>query len=197
MKCLTSDECSEWLRERGIIEFPYETSWQKMVLQFEPPRSPRTLTAFTRQLVDAFGEFPGALLQFTDWSLYCPDEMALVASLRRGHGEDRWLIDAPGHLFAPTEEAEAIGHCYLALTFGWSAYLYSASGAATVNFWEGDLVDFWSPDQSLTQKVLEVVHSFELRVTSDHSAEPIAAPKGGPTAPLGNSCITEGPPSVS
>jgi hypothetical protein len=199
MKCLTPGECSEWLRERGIIESPYsrDEPVEGHCFQFEPPEKPSRLTAFTRALVGAFSEFPGALVVFTDWSLYCPDEMALVASLRRGHGENRWLIDAPGHLFAPTEEAEAIGHCYLALTFGWSAYLYLASGAATVHFWEGDLIDFWSPDQSLTQKVLEVVHSYELRVTSDHTAEPSAAPNGGPATRLGNSGVTEGPPSVS
>jgi hypothetical protein len=117
-----------------------------------------------------FSPFSRALVVFTDWPLYQPDEMALIDSLRRGHGEQRRLIDAPGHCFGLAEEAECIGHCYLAVTFGWSAYLYISSGAATVHFWEGDLVDFWSLDESLTQKVLSIVHSYELRVTSDHTA---------------------------
>jgi hypothetical protein len=123
--------------------------------------------------------------------------MALVGSLRRGHNEERHLIDAPGHLFGPTEDAEAIGHCYLAVTFGWSAYLYLASGAVTVHFWEGDLVDFWSPHESLARTSLDLVRSFELRLTSDHAAEPDAPPNGGPATPVGNSGATEGPPSVS
>ena len=169
MKSLTPNECSDWLRERHIIEAPdsHDGPMVAHYFQFAPPAKPSRLTAFTRTLVGAFGEFPGALVVFTDWSLFCPDEMALVASLRRGHGEHRWLIDAPGHLFEPTEEAEAIGHCYLAMTFGWSAYLYLASGAATVNFWEGDLVDFWSRDESLTQTALGVVRSYELKITSN------------------------------
>ena len=169
MKCLTPTECSEWLRENRIIESPYSRSREEPkgahYLQFEPPVKPSHLTAFTRQLVGVSGEFPGALVVFTDWSLYRPDEMALVDSLRRGHGEHRWLIDVPGHLFAPTEGAEAIGHCYLAVMFGWSAYLYLASGAATVFFWEGDLVDVWSPDERLIQAILGIVESYELRVT--------------------------------
>ena len=173
MKCLTPTECSEWLRERGIIESPYsgDEPVKAHCIQFEPPANPRRLTAFTRALVATSGEFPGALVVFTDWSLYRADEMALVNSLRRGHGEHRWLIDAPGHLFESPEEAEAIGHCYLAVTFGWSAYLYLASGVATVFFWEGDLVDFWSSDESLTQAVLRVVREFDLRVTSDYAAD--------------------------
>ena len=165
MQCFTPSECSDWLRQRSIIEFPYGTNRQAMTLQFEPPRSARKLTAFTRQLFDAFGEFSGALLQFTDWHTHNPDEMALIGSLRRSHGEQRWLIDAPGHLFAPTEAAEAIGQCYLASTFDWNVYLYLASGAATLYFWEGDLIDYFGFDKSVGHKVHEVVKSYDLRVT--------------------------------
>jgi hypothetical protein len=166
MQCFTPGECSEWLRQHDIIEFPYATNRQMMTLQFEPPRSPRKLTAFTRQLFDAFGEFPGALLQFTDWNTHNPDEELLINSLRRSHDEQRPLIDAPGHLFASAEGPEAISHCYLAATFDWSVYLYLASGRATAYFWEGDLIDFWSCDESICQKVHEVVKGYELRVTS-------------------------------
>src|SRR5258706_14110022 len=101
MKCLTLKECSDWLRELDILEAPYsqEAAADDFCFQFEPPTKPSRLTAFTRGLFDTFGEFSGALVVFTDWALYRPDEMALVDSLRRGHGERRALIDAPGHLF--------------------------------------------------------------------------------------------------
>lgn len=167
MQCITPSECSEWLHARGIAESPYSSG--KVVgagyFQFEPPRKLMAVTAFTRWLFEEFGEFSGALVMFTDWRSYHLDEMALVGSLRRSHAEQRPLIDAPGHVFASSEQAEAIGNCYLALTFGWSAYLYLASGAATVYFWEGDLIDFWSPREELTKAVLDVVRRFELQVT--------------------------------
>ncbi len=169
MKCLTSNECSEWLRERGIVEAPYsqDTAAEDFCFQFEPPREPNRLTAFTRALFDTFGEFDGALVVFTDWSVYHPDEMALIDSLRRGQGERRALIDAPGHLFSSAEQAEAIAHCYLAVMFGWTAYLYLSSATATVLFWEGDLLDFWSDDERLIKEVRGTVQTYELRVTSD------------------------------
>jgi len=135
-----------------------------MKLQFEPPRKGRNLTAFTRQLVDEVGEFSGALLQFTDWNTDNPDEMAMIGSLRRSNGEERCLIDAPGHLFASKEAAEAIGHCYLAIFFDWSAYLYLTSGAATFFFWEGDLIDFWCSEKNTAKKVCELVERYELRI---------------------------------
>lgn len=169
MKCLAANECSEWLRVRSIIESPYKLDPppETHCFQFEPPMTPNRLTAFTRALFGTLGDFSGALVVFTDWALYQPDEMALMDSLRRGHGERRRMLDAPGHLFGPHEEAETIGYCYLTVTFCWSAYLYLASGNATLHFWEGDLIDFWSPEKRVTETVREVVRSYELRVTSD------------------------------
>ena len=93
--------------------------------------------------------------------------MALIDAVRRGHQEARRLIDAPGHA---NEEPEAIAHCYLALIFQWSAYLYLESGVATVLFWEGDLIDLWSRDSQLTKAVLEVVRDYGLRMTGDDPA---------------------------
>jgi hypothetical protein len=160
------------LRERGIIESPYSRKEANgaFCLQFEPPEKPGHLTAFTRSLFDGFGEFPGALLVFTDWDHYRPDEMTLIQSLRRGCGERRWLIDAPGHLFEVTEQTDAVGYCYLAVMFGWSAYLYLASGAVTIFFWEGDLIDVWSSDEALPGTIREIVRCFELRVTNDDTS---------------------------
>jgi len=68
MQCLTPNQCSEWLREHGIIESPYsrDEANDAFCLQFEPPEKPSRLTAFTRSLFDGFGEFPGALVVFTD-----------------------------------------------------------------------------------------------------------------------------------
>ena len=171
MQCLTPNQCSEWLRERGI-ESPYsrEEANDVFCLQFEPPEKPSRLNAFTRSLFDGLGEFPGALVVFTDWALYRPDEMTLIDSLRRGHSEKRRLIDAPGHMFESTEKIDAIGFCYLAVIFGWSAYLYLASGAVTVLFWEGDLIAVWSSNEALPHTIREVGQMYELRVTSDADA---------------------------
>jgi hypothetical protein len=153
MRCFTETECSQWLQQRGIAKPAMYTQ----ALQFAPPTEPGRLTAFMRNLFLAFGEFPGGLLVFEDWALYRPDEMALMTALRRGHGDERPLIEAPGHLFEPIESPEAIGYSYLSVIFAWSAYLYLASGGATICFWEGDLIDFWSPEADLVKKVAGLV----------------------------------------
>ena len=163
MQCFTPTECSEWLRQRDIAEAPHGAP----VSQFGLPKEAGRIIAFTRSLFLAFGDFPGGLLVFTDWALYKPDEMTLIDSLRRGHGERRPLIEAPGHVFTPAEVSEAIGQSYLPIIFAWSSYMYLASGLATVYFWEGDLVDFWTSDSGTTKKVEDVVKQYGLRVTGN------------------------------
>lgn len=167
MQCLTQPQCSEWLRQHQIIEEPYrkEEAHRAFRLQFETPEKRGALSALVRRLFGTFGEFNGALVVFSDWPLYEPDEMAIITGLRRGHGDRRHLIDAPGHLFGKQEEAEAIGHCYLSILFGWSAYLYLPSGAVTIQFWEGDLVDVWTGDAQLEGAIRELVTQFHLRIT--------------------------------
>lgn len=163
MQCFTPTECSEWLRQRDIAEAPRGVP----VWQFGLPKEAGRIIAFTRSLFLAFGDFPGGLLVFTDWALYRPDEMALIDSLRRRHGERRPLIEAPGHVFTPAEVSEATGQSYLPIIFAWSAYMYLASGLATVYFWEGDLVDFWTSDSGATKKVEDVAKQYGLRVTGN------------------------------
>ena len=50
-----------------------------------------------------------------------------------------------------------------------------------------------------TRSVWEAKRQIEefMRDIQDTNAEPSAAPNGGPAMPLGNSDVTEGPPSVS
>jgi hypothetical protein len=168
MQFFTPEQCSEWLSKHNIIGLPYgcQSANKDYFIQFAPPEKASQLTALIRSLFGDFGNFPGALVEFKDWPLYQPDEMALIMSLRRSYGEQRWLIHAPGHLFDPSEQNEAISHCYLALIFGWSAYLYLTSGSITMMFWEGDLIDVWSPDEKLCNVVRKTVELYKLRVTS-------------------------------
>jgi hypothetical protein len=167
MQCLTIPQCSEWLKQHHIIERPYSNKEAHKIfcLQFATPEKRQSLSAFVRWLFQTFGEFHGALVVFSDWPLYEPDEMAIITGLRRGHGDRRHLIDAPGHLFGKQEEAEAIGHCYLAILFEWDVYLYLPNGAVTMQFWEGDLVDVWTGDAQLEGAIREVAAQFDLKIT--------------------------------
>ncbi len=60
-----------------------------------------------------------------DWPFYEADEMALISSSRKSHGEHRWLIEAPGHIFAGSERDELTAWVWMMMCFGWDGYLFA------------------------------------------------------------------------
>lgn len=181
MKCITKSECSEWLQQHGIVENPYGSrkKFSDKYLQFTTPDSAYSSMHLMRCLIGnhsrydgdleffegLLGEFEGALLVIEDWEAYPPDMMGIFTSLRHGHNDQRPLIDAPCHLFDVNEDAELVGQCSLILMYGWTAYLYLASDKATLLFWEGELVDFWTRDASIYREVKSIIQKLELRLT--------------------------------
>jgi len=168
--CLTSEQCSEWLKQHGISEAPYGSKLARGVyyLQFAPPRNAecRVLVA---SLLNSLGSFAGGLLQLTDWIWDSEQESDPTAALRKAHGEHRSLLDAPGFLFDQNEESTAIDLGSLILERGWTGYLYLGSKIATLLLWEGDLIDFWSKDKRATEQIRTMLQSCGTRILHDHA----------------------------
>ncbi|MDB6076555.1 MAG: hypothetical protein JWO82_302, partial [Akkermansiaceae bacterium] len=102
MRCLTQQEISEWLARQGMPEDPYGHPRHGVplyYLQFATPADEAARKAFVREYFLKTGP-AGVLIHATDWSGYRPQDMATLVAVRARHGELRWLIDAPGHLFA-------------------------------------------------------------------------------------------------
>lgn len=164
MKTLTEDECSRWLVNHQIEEdpygrLPYQAPWCN---QFPIDTRPSRSSHICRRIVEIAEPFSKALLHITDWSLYQPDEMAVVSALRAAHDEQRWLINSPGHLFDASERDLLIGILSLVVFYGWTAYLYF-DHRTTFLCWEGELLDLWTFEQSHAVTVAEI---FEPRKSS-------------------------------
>ncbi len=157
MTTLESSNCSGWLREKGIIEAPYRghEDSPRCYDQLRLPSEPLRISAAVRNLIGTCRVFETALLQFTDWPLYQPDEMAIVTALRSAHGESRPLIETPGHLFPFSERDLLIGMFSLAICYQWTAYLYLED--ATLLCWEGELLDIWSGDPQRIVEAREIL----------------------------------------
>jgi hypothetical protein len=126
MQCLTPFEADEWLRACRIADLR-EDGLPGVLGNYavfaDSPRDARAQQRLARDLVSWVGDFESALLLLTDWPFYEVDEMALISSLRRSHGEHRLLVEAPGHVFAESERDELIGWIALMMCFGWDGYL--------------------------------------------------------------------------
>jgi hypothetical protein len=73
------------------------------------------------------GEFQPCLLWVTDWGIWgeISERVAksLVQSFRFVHGEEKPLIDTPGHLLGDTEAPDAQTLLTVAMVFGWDCYV--------------------------------------------------------------------------
>src|SRR5262245_12746362 len=111
MRTLRRQECSEWLVANSIPEAPYDrpTQTARFYERALVPVPPLEQAALVRQVISGCEPFNVALLQFTDWPFYKPDEMAVLCGLRALHGDPGHLIETPGHLFESAERDLLIG----------------------------------------------------------------------------------------
>src|ERR1700694_1046601 len=99
MNCLTTPECLQWLTSNEI-DAVSERGFPEVVGNYEvffaAPDKARIQQLLTREMLYCVGEFEIALFWLSSWTAYKPEQMAIITTLRRAHGEERWLIDAPG-----------------------------------------------------------------------------------------------------
>ena len=167
MRCVTDNEITDWLRERSIPKDPHRGDMtQRYCLQFYAPSTYRQLDALARHFYERIIPDSDSLIHMTDWSLYQPSEMIAIAGVRFSHGEDRVLIDSPGHIITPSEKE--IGICLFALSasFAWSSYIYSPHHRSTLYNWEGAFFDYWTDSAEVVSEVKLILEQFDLSETN-------------------------------
>jgi hypothetical protein len=168
MQCLTPPESADWLRAHcieGLSEDASPCVFGDYEVFAEAPRDARAQQRFARDLLSWIGDFEAALFWLTDWPFYKADEMALLSSLRKSHGEDRRLIDAPGHVFASTERDEIIGWVSLMMCFGWDSYLFAwPFQGAMFQTSHDDFVWLLSSDAERFSEAQRIVRGYELKI---------------------------------
>ena len=145
MQSLTEDEVESWLASCGMQKAPYDkpdTSFRGFYRHVRIPTGAAQRWGLGSSVVSGCGKFKEALLHFTDWDHYTPDQMAIIRAVLAGYGESRYLIEVPGQVFRSTEGDLLAGLFGLCITFQWSAYLYMESGP-TFLAWEGVFMDMW------------------------------------------------------
>jgi hypothetical protein len=171
VKTLTNDACSDWLASHDIAEAPYGLERTSIPYreQFPLPDAPQRISSIARCVVEVSEPFGEALLHFTDWPLYRPDEMALVTAIRAAYDEQRYLIKSPGHLFAPSERDLLIGLFALAVCYQWTAYVYF-DHHTTFLCWQGALLDLWTADDALVAAIRDIFQRHNVPATPTGNA---------------------------
>ena len=154
MKYISPQDASDWIRLHEIIESPYAIKPSNIPYkQYPAPKISSSLNPLVQRLVDS----KKALLVFTDWSFYHPDDWQYYKPHQIGFVEAMKDIATQypdfskglALIYEAAEHAELISHINVSLELGWSVYLYPETASATMYFWEGDLIDIWSDSKSI------------------------------------------------
>jgi hypothetical protein len=166
MQCLTDKEVTHWLHDHSIPEDPYNVrSTHAGYIQFYPPKERESLDSFVRNYHSLMILDSSAMVHITDWSTYDEADMHKIMRMRSMYNENRWLIDAPGHLMTNDECEVSVTLFSLTACFGWSSYLYCSNHRSTLLNWEGDIFDFWTDSGAMMTQMNRLLMMFQLKLT--------------------------------
>ena len=134
MRFLTDAQCVEWCQQRGSL-LPDKLSSGACGgyshHNFVIPSDAGQRVQLSRLLWEIADEIHATerLVWIRGWSVWPSGEhMPLFKMLRRALGEERELIEVPGHVVEPSDANHGLSVLVLACLFLWDCWLYSGSG---------------------------------------------------------------------
>ena len=164
MNILTNDEAAIWCSDRGFnLDAPPHSNDGRINsgIRFATKSKQSVVEAFVRCVINSL-EFDEALVWLTDWPLYKPDEMVVIQRFRASVGEERLLIDAPGHAFGPTEINDCVGFFNLCVQYYWDAFLFVPQAKLLVFNSHDEVQCMSSPSEQVVVEIATLIKPFEL-----------------------------------
>jgi hypothetical protein len=171
MKCLTSEELAMLVEPLGIRRLPtnyLDVPKRESEVLIKAPPCPLRLERFAGRLSNFLGDGE-RILWLIDWETDPINQYVLFTAIRKGYGEMRSLIAAPGHLFANGEIDDAAllgGMSFLIVAFNWQAYLLSAGSADYILLGDSYL-QFATNNSDKRRWLLELMRDFDLKQIKD------------------------------
>jgi hypothetical protein len=130
MKILTKQEILEWCRKNAIPfddlgrpKFIYESEG------FKIPADAGQRVALVKNNFQIFKDEAEILIWFTEWGIWPSSErMHIFERVRLSYGENRPMMEAPGHVFNQEEAEDALSFATLGVLFLWDCYVLNPKG---------------------------------------------------------------------
>jgi len=170
LEIISERECEEWLA-RNIgenltlrtvdAEYPHSVCYKL-------PIDTGAKTAIAREF--SGGEYaldlvPPVLLWITCWGVFPSCENPeLFYRYRRSLGENRWLIDAPGHIIGEADLKDLECLLDMSLYFYWDASLFDAAGTFVFRCSHDDWFSIRTKSEERLQEIVERLRRYKLEV---------------------------------
>ena len=132
---------------------------------------------FFSSIVDWLPNGCSRMLWLYKWLTYPPDQIVVFENLRRGCGESRHIIDAPGHLFESSkyrnyesktdcdiqEDSVLAAMALLMVSFDWEGYIITDRSDAHILIGD-EYLEFFSLDHDKIQQIEKIANSYDLKM---------------------------------
>ena len=135
MKILTKENASEMLGGKSLDTFVSQLSNQLRQVggTYSIPRDSGAKTALSRVFAYLLLRKSSVCIYVSGWGVWGSSEnLDLFYGYRRSFGENRPLIEAPVHLFEPTEENTFVSILCMVFYFVWDAWVFDIEGKALI-----------------------------------------------------------------
>lgn len=182
MKCLAHAASEQWLASFGVsinendnLEFPKRLGRALHTLRMGLPKDGTRWMWFFSSIVDWMPNDCSRMLWLYSWHTYPPYQDVVFEKLRRGCGEFRHIIDAPGHLFDSSayedyesktdsdiqEDGVLAAMVLLMVLFDWEGYIVTNKSDDRILIGD-EYLEFYSTDYNKIQQVIKIAKSYEL-----------------------------------
>ena len=156
MKILTKENTSELLGGKSLEAFVSQLSsrLRQVGETYSIPRDSGAKTALSRVFAYLLLRNSNVCIYVSGWGVWGSSEnLDLFYGYRRSFGENRPLIEAPVHLFEPTETDTFVSILCMVFYFVWDAWVFDIEGKTLVRISHDEWLEVRTDDEEARKEI--------------------------------------------
>ena len=169
MKILTKENASEMLGGKSLDTFVSQLSNQLRQVggTYSIPRDSGAKTALSRVFAYLLLRKSSVCIYVSGWGVWGSSEnLDLFYGYRRSFGENRPLIEAPVHLFEPTEENTFVSILCMVFYFIWDAWVFDIEGKVLVRVSHDEWLEARTDDDGVRKEFAAELEKYGMPLLS-------------------------------
>ena len=170
MKILTKEDGRELAKGKALDTFVAQLSSQLQLVKgaYAIPLESGRQTALAKLFTYLFFRETEACIYITGWSI-ATEHLDLFYGYRRSAGETRLLIEAPVHLFAPTEKDAFTSVLCMVFYFFWDAWVFDLSGRSLLRISHDGWLEIRTNEEELIKEVAAAMEDYKIPLLAGQS----------------------------
>ncbi len=174
MRALTKEDARELLRGQPVDTFvsTLQDQLRGLAGPFATPPDSGVKTDLSRDLVRLLLGEERVSLYISGWSIWpSAEHLDLFYGYRRSLGETRLLIEAPVHVFEPSEQDQLVSVLCLVFYFVWDAWAFDLRGRALLRISHDEWFEARSDDDALLRRIAAELEEAEVHLLETRGGE--------------------------